>query len=51
MEEDKYSEIIKKYSYEQLCYERAIINKKKKDLYIQEKELDDEFKRRLENGI
>lgn len=51
MEEDKYSEKLKKCSYEQLCYERVIINKKKKNLYIQEKELDEEFKRRLENGI
>ena len=47
-EENKYSEIIKGYTWEQLVYERAIINKRKTDLYIQDKELDNEFKRRLE---
>ena len=47
-EQSKYSEIIKSYTWEQLVYERAIINKRKTDLYIQDKELDAEFKRRLE---
>ena len=47
-EQSKYSEIIKNYTWEQLVYERAIINKRKTDLYIQDKELDAEFKRRLE---
>ena len=47
-EQSKYSESIKSYTWEQLVYERAIINKRKTDLYIQDKELDAEFKRRLE---
>lgn len=49
MEENKYSEIIKKYTFEQLVYESAILKKQKQNLYIQEKELEEEFKRRLEN--
>lgn len=48
MEESKYSEIIKKYTYEQLVYERAILDKEKANLYIKDKELNNEFKRRLE---
>ncbi len=48
MEETKYSEIIKGYTYEQLVYERAILEKEKANLYIKDKELSDEFKRRLE---
>jgi len=49
MEENKYSEIIKSYTYEQLVYERAIVDKEKSDVYIKDKELSNEFKRRLEN--
>lgn len=49
MEEQKYSEIIKGYSFEQLVYERVILDKQKDNLYIQDKELKEEFKRRLEN--
>lgn len=48
MEESKYSEIIKNYTYEQLVYERAILDKEKSNLYIKDKELNNEFKRRLE---
>ena len=48
MEENKYSERIKKYSFEQLVYARTILDKQKEDLYIQDKELKEEFKRRLE---
>lgn len=48
MEENKYSEIIKGYTYEQLVYERAILEKEKSNLYIKDKELSNEFKRRLE---
>ena len=48
MEENKYSEIIKSYSFEQLVYERAILEKEKTNLYLRDKELDVEFKRRLE---
>lgn len=49
MEEQKYSEIIKNYTYEQLVYERAILEKEKANLYIRDKELSNEFKRRLED--
>ncbi len=48
MEENKYEEKIKKFTYEQLVYERVILEKKKQNLYIQDKELSNEFKRRLE---
>lgn len=48
MEETKYSEIIKNYTYEQLVYERAILEKEKSNLYIKDKELSNEFRRRLE---
>ncbi len=48
MEENKYSEIIKNYTFEQLVYERSILDKQKENLYIQDKELKEEFKRRLE---
>lgn len=47
-EKNKYSEIIKNYTFEQLVYERVIIDKQKDNLYIQDKELKEEFKRRLE---
>lgn len=50
MEEAKYSEIIKSYTWEQLVYARAVLNKQKTDLYIQDKELDNEYKRRLEEN-
>lgn len=46
--ESKYSEMIKSYTFEQLVYESAILKKQKQNLYIQEKELEEEFKRRLE---
>ena len=49
MEENRYSEIIKNFTFEQLVYERAIINKEKTNIYIKDKELDNEFKRRLED--
>ena len=48
MEENKYSEIIKNYTFEQLVNERSILDKQKENLYIQDKELKEEFKRRLE---
>ncbi len=46
--DSRYSEILKKYSFEQLVYESAILKKEKTNLYIREKELEEEFKRRLE---
>lgn len=51
MEEQKYSEILKKYTFEQLVYERAILEKEKANLYIKDKELSTEFKRRLEEEL
>jgi hypothetical protein len=48
MEDNKYSEIIKSYTFEQLVYERAIVDKEKTNIYIKDKELNNEFKRRLE---
>ena len=47
----EYKEIIKNYSFEQLVYERAILDKQKNNLYIQDKELTEEFKRRLNEGV
>jgi hypothetical protein len=44
----EYKEIIKKYTFEQLVYERAIVDKEKTNIYIKDKELNEEFKRRLE---
>ena len=45
-DENKFSEILKGYTFEQLVYAKAINNKQKTDIYIQE--IDAEFKRRLE---
>lgn len=47
---NKYSEIIKQFSYKELVYERAILDKEKINLYIKDKELKEEFKRRLEEN-
>ena len=46
--ENKYAEILKSYTFKQLVYESAILKKEKTNLYIREKELEEEFKRRLE---
>ena len=48
--ENKYSEIIKEYTNEQLIKERAILDKQLTNIHIKDKELKDEFKRRLEEG-
>lgn len=48
MEDNKYSEKIKTLTSEQLIFEMAILEKEKTSLYIKEKELKNEFKRRLE---
>ena len=48
MEENKYEEIIKNLTFEQLVYERALLDKEKTNIYIKDKELTNEFKRRLE---
>ena len=47
-DKNTYIEKIKKYDFKQLVYERAILDKMKANLYIQDKELSEEFKRRLE---
>ena len=47
---NKYSEILKGLDYEHLVYERAILDRKKDNLYIMDKELKEEFKRRITNG-
>ena len=47
---NKYSEILKGLDFEHLVYERAILDRKKDNLYIMDKELKDEFKRRITNG-
>lgn len=44
----EYAELIKNYTFEQLVYERAIVDKEKTNIYIKDKELNNEFKRRLE---
>lgn len=49
--ENKYSEIIKGYTAEQLVYEVAIIKKQKKNLYIKEQELEKELERRLNEDV
>lgn len=50
MDESKYLEKIKELTCEQLVYEMAILEKEKTSLYIKEKELKSEFKRRLEGN-
>lgn len=47
----EYREEIKKYTFEQLVYERAILDKKKDNVYVQDKELKEEFNRRLKEGV
>lgn len=50
MEENKYENIIAKYTSEQLIYEQAILDKEETNLYIKKKAMKNEIKRRLENG-
>ena len=47
---NKYSEILKGLDFEHPVYERAILDRKKDNLYIMDKELKEEFKRRITNG-
>lgn len=49
MDENRYEEIIKNLTFEQLVYERALLDKEKTNIYIKDKELTNEFKRRLED--
>lgn len=46
----EYEKIISKYDYRQLVFERSILLKQYKTLQKQLSLLDEEFKRRLENG-
>jgi len=47
MEQNKYEEIIAKYTAEQLVCEQAIINEEETILYNKKKALKEEFKKRL----
>ena len=50
MEDNKYENIIAGYSEEQIVYERVILLKQLKTIKKQLALLDEEFKRRLEDG-
>lgn len=47
VDDNKYEEVIARYSFEQLVYEQAILNEEETTLYNKKKALKDEFKRRL----
>lgn len=47
MKENKYEEIIGRYTAEQLVCEQAILNEEETILYNKKKALKEEFKRRL----
>lgn len=47
MEENKYENIIAKYTDTQLVYEQAILDEEETTLYSKKKALKNEFKRRL----
>lgn len=47
MEENKYEEIIARYTDTQLVYEQAILNEEETVLYNKKKALKEEFKKRL----
>lgn len=47
MKDNKYEEIIAKYTNTQLVYEQAILNEEETTLYNKKKALKEEFKRRL----
>lgn len=51
MEDNKYESVISKYTAEQLIYERTILLKKYSTIKKQLGLLDEEYKRRLENGV
>ena len=50
IEDNKYENIISEYTEEQLVYERVILLKQFNTIKKQLALLDDEFKRRLEDG-
>lgn len=47
MEENKYEEVIARYTDTQLVYEQAILNEEETTLYNKKKALKEEFKKRL----
>ena len=47
MEENRYEEIIARYTDTQLVFEQAILNEEETTLYNKKKALKEEFKRRL----
>lgn len=47
MEENKYEEVIARYTDTQLVYEQAILNEEETVLYNKKKALKEEFKKRL----
>ena len=50
MEENKYEEVIARYTFEQLVYEQAILDKEETNLYNKRKALKNEFRKRLEGN-
>lgn len=50
IEQSKYEDIIARYSFEQLVYEQAILDKEETNLYGKKKSLKNEFKKRLEGN-
>ncbi len=50
MDENKYEEIIAKYTDTQLLYEQAILNEQENTLYSKKKAIKDEMKKRLRNN-
>lgn len=49
MEENKYEDVIARYTDTQLIYEQVILNEEKTILYNKEKTLKEEMKKRLRN--
>lgn len=50
MEENRYEDVIAKYSDTQLIYEQAIINEEETVLYNKKKAIKEELKRRLRDN-
>lgn len=50
-EENKYENVIKRYSDTQLIYEQAILNKQYKQILAQKKTLEEEINRRLTESL
>lgn len=49
MEENKYEEVIARYTDTQLIYEQAIVNEEETTIHNKKKALKEEFKKRLRN--